>query len=154
MFLVFSVDIAYVTITAVHLYDKENSMCLISTTQDDMNWCNLIYVSGGVSTSFVILVSLLTVWNHKLVYATRAVCICLLSSWHSTIASLVTLISVDADDENVPGEKWRVAVWSLLWSAVGLSVIASFLNPLCVKKRPMQQEPTNPPITHTPIYGV
>ena len=155
--LIFGTDVAYVTITAVHLQNQDGYECLISY-KDDMNWCNLSYVSGGVSAAILLTINLLIFWNSRWVGLLRAVLLSLLASWHSTIASLFTLTSLDADDNHLPAKQWRTAVWALMWAALGLAIASAGTNALIQKPKP-RNDPQPPlvsdqPHSLQPNYGV
>jgi hypothetical protein len=90
---------------------------------------------AGVGTGMSIVFASLTYCNTAIINSVKAIFFCIISAWYAAGAGILTLYAISANENNVPAEEWRTAVWALLWGNLGLTVLMAAANDFIGKQK-------------------
>ncbi len=126
-FIQLGVNAAIISIIPLHLKDKDGYSCLLSN-QGGFRECNYGYVTAGVGIVLNIVVMSLTCHHVSIINSIKGLLLCIASGWYACASGILTLNALDANNQNIPGEDWRTAIYSLCWANVGLTLIMATIH--------------------------
>jgi hypothetical protein len=133
MMLQLGANVAVLAILPIHLSNTSDKACLLSNDVMNQRPCNFGYIVSGIGGSACIHIALMIICHGSFFTSVKAFFLCLMSAWYACGGGILTLYTLAANEESVPQEVWRTVVIALLWSNLGLTLLAAILNSLTKK---------------------
>lgn len=133
MMLQLGANVSVLAILPIHLSDTSDKACLLSNDVMNQRPCNFGYIVSAIGGSASVLIALVTICHGTFFTSVKAFFLCLMSAWYACGGGILTLYTLAANEGSVPQEVWRTVVIALLWSNLGLTLLAATLNSLTKK---------------------